>query len=274
MHLLDYTKRTLKLYGVKPTKGLGQSFLVDEHVMERMVGYANLESRDVVLEIGSGLGLLTELLAEKAGMVIAVEVDAKLLTSLREKFGRSRKVKLYSGDYLKLKIEERYSKVVSSPPYSTVSKILFKLLDEKFSLGILLLQEDFARRLVAKAGTKEYGRLTVMAYMKAEVELTDKVPSSAFYPAPKVSSVVVKVTPREENPFEVDDWTVFEQTVRFAFTQRNRKVRNALRAMSRLCSFAKPIKPYHGIPFLERRVFTLTPEEFGELSNALYNQSS
>jgi 16S rRNA (adenine1518-N6/adenine1519-N6)-dimethyltransferase len=237
-----------------------------------MVTHAELKSQDTVLEIGSGFGFLTELLAEKADKVIAIEVDSKLAEILEKKFAGIKKIKTYCGDFLKLSLEEGYNKVISNPPYSIASKILFKLLDQKLELAILLFQADFAKRLGARVGTKEYGRLSVMCRVKAQVELMGAVSNSAFYPKPRVSSMMVRITPRKQKPFEVADWNLFEQTVRFMFTQRNKKVKNALETFEKMGAYDRLVKPYLGIPFLERRVFTLTPEEFGKLSDAVYEK--
>jgi len=257
---------------MKPRKKLGQSFLVNEDIMKHMVEHADLKSRDTVLEIGSGFGFLTELLAERANKVMAVEIDHILTDILEKKFANKDNVKIYCGDFLKLKFEESYDKVVSNPPYSVASKILFKLLDQKFNLAVLLFQADFAKRLGAIVGTKEYGRLTVMCHVKAHVELLGYVPSTSFYPKPRVASMMVRIVPRRRKPFEVADWNLFEQTVRFMFTQRKKKVKNGLETFLKVQDFDRLAKPYPGMPFLERRVFTLTPEEFGELSDALYER--
>jgi len=274
MSFFSYIKKALKDYGVKPKKKLGQSFVVDELVLKRMVDYANPQNHDVVLDVGSGFGFLTELLVQKAGRVVAVEIDPRLLDFLRRKFAHTSKVEIHSGDFLKLDLKGKYNKVVSSPPYSVVSKILFKILDEGFEFAILLLQKEFALRLVARPRDRDYSRLTVMVYLKAEVELLEEVPSSAFYPEPEVASVIVRIRSREEPPFKVYDWRIFEQVVQFMFTQRKKKVKNVLQKLSTMEPFNKLAKPFEGIPYLEKRVFMLKPEELGEISNAVYKQIS
>ncbi len=267
MLLRNYLKDILRRYEIKPKRRYGQSFLVDENLINRMVEYADVSGEDSIFDIGAGLGFLTELLAEKAGKVIAVESDIRLANILKEKFLNNNKIEVLLGDFLKFNIKDKYNKVVACPPYSIASKILFKLLDEKFELAILLLQREFASRMAANPGGKEYGRLTVMTYIKAEVEKLEEVPNTAFYPKPKVSSTIVKLKPRE--PFKISDMFLYESLVRYMFTQRNRKVRNVLRRLFEREIFKAPLEDFSSIPFLDRRVFTLRPEEFGEVVDAI-----
>ncbi|RLI05450.1 ribosomal RNA small subunit methyltransferase A [Candidatus Bathyarchaeota archaeon] len=272
MELLKTVRRLLREYEVKPRKKLGQSFLVDKSLMERMVEYANLKKDDVVVEVGAGFGFLTEILAEKAGRVFAVEVDPKLVKILERRLKRFNNVKIIQADFLKLNLKN-FDKVVSSPPYSIISKIIFKLLNTPFKVAVLLLQKEFALRLSAKPGEKNYGRLTVMGYVKSEVEILEEVPSKAFYPEPEVSSMVVRIKPRREPPFKIEDWKIFEQTVRFLFTQKNRKLKNALQTLSKQEEFKCLRESFKDFPYLEKRVFMLKPEEFCEILNLIYLKS-
>lgn len=240
--------------------------MVDRKTLTRLADYAELQRSDVVLEVGAGFGFLTEVLAERAGKVVAVESDPKLCRFLSEKFGNWEKIDLRQGDFLKMNLEGCYNKVVSNPPYSIASSMVFKLLEETFGLGVFTFQAEFAERMVAKAGEKTYGRLSVMVYAKAEVELLEPVPSEAFYPRPKVSSWMVRIRPRKKPPFQVKNWSAFEEAVRLLFTQKNRKLCKALRVVSK----TRPLS-LEKAPHLERRVFTLTPEELGEVSNAVFS---
>jgi 16S rRNA (adenine1518-N6/adenine1519-N6)-dimethyltransferase len=271
MQFSEYVKRSLRRYGVHPRKRFGQSFSVNPHIMRLMVKHAEIERHDVVLEIGSGFGHLTEMLAKKAGEIIAVEIDAQLVEALREKFQGSKDVRIIHGDFLKLNLRGKYNKVVSDPPYAIASKILFKLLEEKFSSGILLFQEEFARSLVAEVGSKDYSRLTVMTRMLTEVELVKRVPSSAFYPQPRVASFIVKLKPLGRPPFNVTNWKAFEEIVRLMFSQKRRKVRSAVKLMVKRSLIKEGLNPLRDIPYLERRIVTLEPIEFEEISRALHS---
>jgi len=269
MQFSDYVKRSLRKYGVRPQKRLGQSFNIDPHIMRLMVKHAELERRDIVLEIGAGFGHLTEMIAEKAGEVLAVEVDSRLVEALRSKFQGFKNVRIMHSDFLKLDLQGQYTKVVSDPPYPAASKILFKLLEEKFDSGVLLFQEEFARRLVAEAGSREYSRLTVMTHMLTEVELIERAPSSAFYPKPRAASMVVKLKPRKHPPFKVANRRAFAETVRLLFTQKKRKLKSAVKLIAKRRLISEAVEPFKDIPYLERRIFTLKPEEFEKISEAL-----
>lgn len=257
---------------LKPKKRFGQNFLVDKGLMERMVEYAGVKGDDVVVDVGAGFGFLTEILAKKAGKVICVELDPKLYNFLKEKFSGKDNVEVVFGDFCKLNFKGLYNKVVSSPPYSEISRIFFKILEEGFEVALLLLQKEFALRLKAKPGEKDYSRLTVMAYVKCEVEFLEEVSASSFYPKPEVSSIVVKVVPKKEPPLNIESWSMFKQTVNVLFTQRNKKLKNALRIFSNYSGFnwIKNIIP--SLPYLERKVFTLKPEEICEISNIFHQK--
>ena len=234
MSLKFSVEKLIAKYKLKPRKKFGQNFLIDKGLMERMVEYAEVKSDDVVVDVGAGFGFLTEILAKKAGKVICVELDPKLYNFLRGKFSGKDNVKIVLGDFCKLNFKGLYNKVVSSPPYSAISRIFFKILEEGFEVAVLVLQKEFALRLKAKPGEKDYGRLTVMAYAKCDVEFLEEISASSFYPKPKVSSILVKVIPKKELPMNIENWNMFEQTVKVLFTQKNKKLKNALKIFSNL----------------------------------------
>jgi len=163
MSLLKKTRRLLRTYQTFPKKRLGQNFMIEEDLLRLMISGASLNKNDVVLEIGAGLGFLTRLLSQECKQVIAVEVDPRLMRILRTELQDLENVKLIRGDVLKVPIPS-FSKVVSNPPFYISSPILFWLLDKKFERATVTFQKEFAERLVASAGTREYGRLTVMTY--------------------------------------------------------------------------------------------------------------
>ena len=272
MSLKFSVEKLIARYRLKPRKKFGQNFLIDKGLMERMVEYAEVKSDDVVVDVGAGFGFLTEILAKKAGKVICVELDPKLYNFLRGKFSGKGNVKVVLGDFCKLNFKGLYNKVVSSPPYSAISRIFFKILEEGFEVAVLVLQREFALRLKAKPGEKDYGRLTVMAYAKCDVEFLEEISASSFYPKPKVSSILVKVIPKKELPMNIENWNMFEQTVKVLFTQKNKKLKNALKIFSNYNGFHWIRSIIPGLPYLERRVFTLRPEEICEISNILYEK--
>jgi len=274
MDLLRRAKHLLRLYKVLPKKRLGQNFVVDNSLLQRMISYASVSQKDVVLEIGAGLGFLTQLLSEKCGRVIAVEIDPKLAKMLRERLQGLQNLDLIEGDLLRVSVPQ-FNKVVSTPPYSISSPLLFWLLERRFDCAVMTFQREFAERLAAPVGGKDYGRLTVNTYYRAEVELLDFVPRSIFYPPPDVDSIVVRLKPRREPPFYVEDKEVFFELVQTLFTQRNKKVRNAILSFLRKRGIKRgnAIGVADSLTFHDKRVRELAPEDFGALTNEIIRKS-
>jgi len=246
-----------------------------------MAGYAELSRDDVVFEIGAGVGNLTLLLAARAGRVIAVERDRKLMKLLEERLRGYSNVELLCGDALRIKLP-KFNKVVANLPYGISSDITFKLLEHGFESAILMYQREFAERLVAKPGSDDYSRLTVNAYYRASVELLGEVLPKAFFPQPKVTSAIVRLRPREP-PFKVKNEQVFFNVVRALFQHRRQRVRNAL-----YHSFGE-VFPGVKISKAERRamidqklpkelaeahVIDLAPEKFGVIADSLVRAES
>jgi len=246
--------------------------MVNENFLRLMVSYASLTEDDIVLEIGAGLGFLTRLLSQKCGRVIAVEKDSRLLRILKHELQDIKNVELIRGDILKVSLPT-FNKVVSNPPFYIASPILFWLLRKKFDCAVLTFQKEFAERLVAPVGSKEYGRLTVTTYYKAEIELLDFVPKNAFYPPPDVDAYIVRLKPKAP-PFYVKDEQIFSELVRVLFTQRNRKVRKALAQflIGRGIEKEKAMEVADSLPYRNKRVRELAPEDFGALSNEVLRE--
>ncbi len=271
--MLSEAKRLLRAYGIRPKRGLGQSLCIDPDLIIRMVSYAEVGKSDVVLEVGAGLGFLTQAVLELAGRVITIELDARMAKVLNSRLGGRENVSIIQGDVLKIRLP-KFNKVVSNPPYTISSPLLFKLLKEPFEVAVLTLQKEFAERLVASSGTKDYGRLSVMAYYRSKVELLERVPESSFYPPPRVESAVVKIVPRKP-PFQVTNEELFYDLVKWAFTQRRKRLRNALQQfLERRFNLdrdeARAI--ITDLPYTEKRVYELEPEGFGDLSNEIHRR--
>ncbi|MDH5732707.1 MAG: 16S rRNA (adenine(1518)-N(6)/adenine(1519)-N(6))-dimethyltransferase RsmA [Candidatus Bathyarchaeota archaeon] len=275
MSLLEKTKHLLRLYKVSPKKRLGQNFIVDGSLLQRLLSYASITSEDVILEIGAGLGFLTRLLSEKCKKVIAVEVDRNLVEVLEMELNDLKNVELIEGDILNVSVP-CFNKVVSVPPYSISSPMLFWLLQRKFDCAVLLFQKEFAERLAASSAEgKDYGRLTVTAYYFTGTELLEQVPRKMFCPPPKVDSMVVRLKPRKP-PFIVEDEEAFFELVRVMFTQRNKKVRNAIIPFlhKRKMAGRNAVKLADSLSFHNRRVWELTPEDFGALTNEVIQKTN
>jgi 16S rRNA (adenine1518-N6/adenine1519-N6)-dimethyltransferase len=243
--------------------------MIDEGFLRLMVSYASLNKNDVVLEIGAGFGFLTRLISQRCKQVIAVEVDPRLTRVLRTELKDLENVKLVEGDVLRVPIPS-FNKVVSNPPFYVSSSVLFWLLEKNFDCAVLIFQKEFAERLVASVGSKDYGRLTVTTYYRAEVELLDHVSKDMYYPPPDVDSYIVRLKPRPP-PFAVKDKKAFFELVRTLFTQRNKKVRNAVTPFLAKLGVEKEnvIEVADSLPYHDRRVRELAPEDFGALANEI-----
>ena len=244
--------------GASPAKSRGQNFLIDDRVADRQIEHAGLSPQDTVLEVGPGLGMLTGRLAAHAGKVIAIETDAKLASFLVGRLPEN--VELIEGDALAVDFPP-FDKFVSNLPYSISSPIIFKLLEHRFEKGEVMLQKEFADRMVALPGSDDYSRLTVNVYYRSECRILEKVPRSRFWPAPKVDSAVVELVPRPP-PFEVEDERLFFRLVEMLFQNRRKKIGTVLRMRSLVTAEQKALLPY-----VDLRVEVLSPEQIGELSD-------
>lgn len=252
---------TITRLGVSPSKGMGQNFLIDDRVAERQVEFAHLSRDDTVLEVGPGLGVLTHRLAEKAGKVVAIEMDRRLAAYLRTSLPEN--VELIEGDALAVEFPP-FDKFVSNLPYSISSPIIFKLLDHGFERAVVMLQKEFADRMVARPDTDDYSRLSVNVYYRAECRILEKVPRSRFWPAPKVDSAVVELVPRP-SPFKVDDERLFFRLVEVLFQSRRKKIGTILRMKGYMSAEERT-----DVPFVDLRVEALSPEQIGQLANAVH----
>lgn len=239
----------------------GQHFLTDLSVAHREVAYAQIAKNDVVLEIGPGKGIITRLLAQKAKQVIAIEIDPRLVDQLSPTLPAN--VTLITGDAVQIDFQElpRFSKIVSNLPYQISSPITFKFLSCSFSKAVLIYQKDFAERLVATPGTKQYSRLTVGVSYKAQCRMLEDIPRQCFSPPPLIESSIVELIPYENPRFRVTNEEFFFTLTKQLFTHRRKKIGSI-------------IKAYYGdlppLPFLDCRVEQLSPEQIGEFSNMLY----
>ncbi|MBA7502057.1 Ribosomal RNA small subunit methyltransferase A [subsurface metagenome] len=274
--MLEQTLDLLRKHGIRLSKRVGQHQVVDSTLLEQMVDYAELSRDDVVLEIGAGIGNLTLLLAGRAGKVIAVERDRRLIKVLEERLRDHPNVELLCGDALRIELP-KFNKVVANLPYGISSDITFKLLEHGFELAVLMYQREFAERLAAKPGSGDYSRLTVNAYYRASVELLGEVLPEAFFPQPKVTSAIVRLRPRE-HPFEVTDERMLTNVIRALFQHRRQRVRNALyRSFGEIFPGKRPPKAERRafidgkLPkgLAEARVMDLPPEKFGEIADFL-----
>lgn len=239
----------------------GQHFLVDLSVARREVEYAKLTKDDVVLEIGPGKGVITHLLAQKAKQVIAIEIDQQLVEKLNTILPEN--VTLICADVLSIdfKLLPSFTKIVSNLPFQISSPITFKFLKSSFLKAILIYQKDFAQRLVAIPGEKEYSHLTVSISYIAHCRILEDIPRMSFSPIPKVDSSIVEIIPRKKPPFNVENQQFFLRLTRQLFNHRRKKIRYTIKAI---------YGDFEQLPYLDQRVGELSPEQIGELSNLLW----
>ena len=272
-------KALLRELGLRPRKGLGQNFLVDPHVLLRLLAVAEIGSQDLVLEVGAGLGTLTQALAEQARRVVAVEVDQRLVDVLRQRLAAFSNVEIVRGDILTLDITRLLReeptrdtppyKVVANIPYHITSAVLRHVLETVAGpqLIVLMVQREVAQRIVAKEGQMSLLAVSVRFYGQPSV--VGRVSARAFYPVPKVNSAILRIIPHDELMLGGDDIAPFFKVVRAGFGQRRKQLRNALAhglAMPVDCVtralVAAGIQP-------QRRAQTLSVDEWVKLYRAM-----
>ena len=263
----------MRKYSVTPHKKAGQSFLANERIAKDIVEAAELSDQETVLEIGGGLGVLTKWLAKSAGSVIVIEIDAGLVSALREIFADNTNIEIIHGNALKVPLP-KCDKIVSNLPYSISSEITFRLLKETdFECAVLMFQKEFAERLVAKAGTQIYSRLTVDFQYQAEAECMFDVKANQFYPVPAVDSTVVKIRKRKSGLFAQDS-ALFYHVIRGIYPYPNKHLGKALRIWFQNLGIEKGkrralVERIAGSTPMDSRLRSLTIESVVHLSDAI-----
>ncbi|CEK18615.1 dimethyladenosine transferase [Chthonomonas calidirosea] len=280
---LNVLRAWLREHRIHPSKRLGQNFLFDRNTLQRILLVADLRPEEPVLEIGAGFGALTQALAEQGARVTAIEVDSRLKPPLQAIASRYPTVHLVFADFLELDLDAlldmafgvgSIGSAVSNIPYSISTPLVERLLSHKnrFRQMILLVQEEFARRIVAKPGSKDYGSLSVFVQYHATAEIAGVVPRTVFFPQPEVHSAILKIVPVSPSTQPVENERRFFSIVHAAFGQRRKTLLKALLAAAsqiglpndraRVAAWlsAAKIAP-------ERRGETLSLEEFARLAN-------
>lgn len=278
------TKEILEKYGFSFKKSLGQNFLIDTNVLNRIVDHAELTKETAAIEIGPGIGALTEQLARRSKKVVAFEIDQRLLPILEDTLSPYPNIKIIHKDILKADVNQMISQelagikdimVVANLPYYVTTPIIMKLLEEKLPIrGIVgMLQKEVADRIAARPGTKEYGSLSIAIQYYTEAETVMIVPKTVFMPQPNVDSAVIRLTVRDEPAVKVKDESFFFQVTRASFAQRRKTILNNLTSQlpdgkQKKEDIVSALKEA-GIDE-SRRGETLSLEEFAVLSDTLY----
>lgn len=278
--IIDSTRELIRKHDFRIAKKFGQNFLVDESVLKGIIEGSELTKDDCVLEIGPGLGVMTQVLCEKAGKVLAVEIDRELIPILRVTLFGYYNVQLINEDILKLDLKSVLKdsfgnapvKVVANLPYYITTPIIMKLLEEDINLKsiTIMVQKEVGERLGAAPGGKDYGALSVAVQYRCIPRKIMLVPPEAFVPQPEVESMVVRLDAREEPPVQLKDEKMYFRVVKAAFGQRRKTLLNALASgnLGKSKEEIREILNSNGIDE-NRRGETLSLEEFAKISNAI-----
>ena len=240
-NILEETRFIMKKYNIRANKNLGQNFLINEEVVKNIVGCSNIEKEDLVIEIGPGLGTLTKYLLEKAGKVICIELDTKMLQILEDRFSLYNNFELINNDVLKVDLKNiikkekeegkiKNVKIVANLPYYITTPIIMKLLEEELELESItvMIQKEVADRLIAIPGEKNTGAITYSVYYYASSEAIMEVPNSSFIPEPEVTSKVIKLNIRKEPIVTPKDKEKMFKIIKCAFMQKRKTLLNSL----------------------------------------------
>lgn len=275
----EVTLHIIKTFGLHMSKKLGQNFLIDESVVDGIVAAAELQADDTVLEIGPGIGTLTQGLAETGSRVVAVEIDRRLVDVLAKTLAGYENIRVVHGDILKIDISreimaERY-KVVANLPYYITTPIILGLLEARLPINLLvtMIQKEVAERMTAGPGGKDYGALSVAVQYFTEPEILFMVPPRSFIPSPAVESAVIRCRVRQQPAVDVRDEKIFFRVVKGAFAQRRKTLSNALKTTGAGTETIHCALEAAGIDG-SRRGETLSLEEFAAIANAWEQKSS
>ncbi len=270
---MDSVRKMLARYDIRPQKKLGQSFLEDMNMVYRISALAAPEADETVVEIGAGLGFLTAELAKKAGRVIALEIDPRLIAVLKDRFNGDDRVEIVQEDVLIYDFSSAFAsgriKVVGNIPYHISTPILFRLLGFRSAIKsmVLMFQKELADRIIAQPGKKDYGILSVIFARYAVAIRAMTIPPTCFYPVPGVVSSVLRMVMRDD-PGTTEEDALFVMTVRASFAQRRKTLRNNLRAAGFMEDVLDGVFVKTGIKGV-RRAETLTLDEFRCLAEEL-----
>ena len=279
-NIYEETKFLMKKYNLTANKKLGQNFLVDSEAINSIVASANLTKKDMVIEIGPGLGTLTSMLIEKAGKVIAIELDDRMINILGDRFLLYDNFELINEDVLKVDLSsliEKNSefeniKVVANLPYYITTPIIMKLLENRLKIEsiTIMIQKEVAERIVATPGSKLSGAITYSVHYYAEPEKIALVPNTSFIPSPEVDSEVIKLNIRKSPPVKIDNEKLFFNVIKASFMQRRKTLSNGLVNGGIVKNKAKAIEILKNMGLEENvRGEELTLEQFANLSNKI-----
>ncbi|MFR4163892.1 MAG: 16S rRNA (adenine(1518)-N(6)/adenine(1519)-N(6))-dimethyltransferase RsmA [Paraclostridium sordellii] len=273
------TKEVVDKHGFKFSKSLGQNFLIDDNVIDRILDGARLSKGDKIIEVGPGIGTLTREMGRVADKVVAIEIDKTLIPILKDTLDEFENIEVINQDILKVNVEDLVKeklnggpvKLVANLPYYITTPIVMKFLEEDIPVTdiVVMVQKEVADRMNANPGTKDYGALSVAVQYYCDTEIVAKAPRHMFIPQPNVDSTVIGLHVREERKYNVDSEDIFFKTVKAAFGQRRKTLLNALGTLGFLNK--DEIREVLNEANIDekRRGETLSIEEFVNLSNCV-----
>lgn len=276
------TMDLVKKHGFKFTKSLGQNFLIDDNIVDKIVAGAGIGPEDKIIEVGPGIGTLTREMASRAQNLMAVEIDKNLIPILEDTLGDYDNVKIVNEDIIKADIrgliDENLGggpvKLVANLPYYITTPIIMRFLEENINVTdiVVMVQKEVAERMNAQPGGKDFGALSVAVQYYCDTEIIAKVPRHLFVPQPNVDSIVIALRVRPERKYKVDDEDLYFKVVKAAFGQRRKTLLNSISSMGNLAKDqVKEALEEAGID-PKRRGETLSLDEFAILSNVIGNK--
>ena len=273
------TKEVVQKHNFKFSKSLGQNFLIDTNVIDRILEGARVKEGDYVIEVGPGIGTLTKEMGRSAEKVVAIEIDKTLIPILEETLADFPNIEVINQDILKVNVQELVKeklnggpvKLVANLPYYITTPIVMKFLEEDIPVTdiVVMVQKEVADRMNAKPNTKDYGALSVAVQYYCDTEIVAKAPRHMFMPQPNVDSTVIGLHVREEQIYHVDNEDVFFKTVKASFGQRRKTLLNSLGGLGFLSKDQIKEALKEANIDEKRRGETLSIEEFASLSNAV-----
>ena len=282
-NILEETRFIMKKYGIRANKSLGQNFLINSEVVESIVNSSEISKEDMVIEIGPGLGTLTKYLLEKAGKVLCIELDTRMIEILEDRFSIYNNFEVINEDVLKVNLNEiikenkqdgkiKNVKVVANLPYYITTPIIMKLLEDKLDIKSItvMIQKEVADRLIETPGGKDTGAITYSVYYYCESEKIMEVPNSSFIPEPEVTSEVIKMTLRNQPAVNIENPKVMFMVIKSAFMQRRKTLLNALTNTKVFFSKNEGIEILKSLNLDENvRAENLTIEDFANITKAI-----
>lgn len=262
-----------KRFDIKMSKKLGQNFLIKRGIVDEIVKAADLQEGEPVLEIGPGIGTLTQGLAQSGAHVTAIELDTRLLEVLDTTLAQYSNVTIVHGDVLKLDVPSIMNnepfKVVANLPYYITTPIIMSLLESRLPIErlVVMVQKEVALRMVAKPGTKDYGALSVAVQYYTKPDIVLDVPPKSFLPAPAVTSSVIRCVLRDQPPVDVIDEKLFFRVVKAGFAQRRKTFANTMKTTGLSKDRIEELLAKANIDG-QRRGETFTLQEFADVANA------